>query len=69
MNRIKKQTNKRTNKTKTKKKRKNKTVMSKVGQITTCYLRILVNSAIYSKTAIFLTNFINEAQVTVYDFS
>lgn len=34
---------------------KNITVMSKIGQITTCYLRILVNSAIYSKIAI-LTN-------------
>ena len=66
MNRIKKQTNKQN---KNKKQTKKKTVMSKVGQITTCYLRILVNSAIYSKTAIFLTNFINEAQVTVYDFS
>ena len=31
---------------------KNITVMSKIGQIT-CYLRILVNSAIYSKIAIF----------------
>lgn len=42
--------------------------MSKTNQITTRYLRILVNSAIDSKIAI-SNKFINEAQVTVYDFS